>query len=244
MLIAVFSFHCVVGCSTFLIGGAFLPGADFVKIPGADSEVMSTEVTQLQWQSIMDYQPWGWMADSSRRFPSKNMFYEGDHYPASFISHEQAMDFCVELSRRDPVWSYRLPTAAEWVYACGDGTNSLYCYGDDERSLDEYAWYRSNSRDPQAFHEVAQKKATRWGLYDTHGNMLEWTTTTNQDGKVVCCGGSYMTKASDCALSFQRCLPPNPGYMDNGFRIFREKKRRRVFPPGNHPCVKEDNRDT
>ena len=225
VLLTGFTFQCVVGCYTVERNDVVLPNADFVKIPGKDFEVLSTEVTQRQWLSITNYQPWGWMADSSRRFPNPEiMFYEGDRYPASFISYDQALDFCAKLSRRDPCWNYRLPTAEEWEYACKAGAQSRFSFGDDEKHLEEYAWYRLNSRDPQAFHEVAQKKANSWGLYDMHGNMHEWTTTTNQNGRVESCGGSHMSKARECECSSRWSLPPNPGYMDNGFRLFRSRK--------------------
>lgn len=91
--------------------------------------------------------------------------------PAINITHHAAMEYCRWLSAKTGKL-YRLPTEAEWEYACRAGAKTAYDFGDDPCPLDEYAWYLGNS-DTQP-HPVGTKKPNPWGLYDMHGNVAEW----------------------------------------------------------------------
>jgi formylglycine-generating enzyme required for sulfatase activity len=90
--------------------------------------------------------------------------------PVICITHHSAMEYCRWLSAKTGK-AYRLPTEAEWEYACRAGTTTAYSFGDDPAQLDEYAWYVENAEKPQP---VGKKKPNPWGLYDMHGNVSEW----------------------------------------------------------------------
>lgn len=92
------------------------------------------------------------------------------HQPVICITHHAALEYCRWLSEKTGQ-TYRLPTEAEWEYACRAGTTTAYSFGDDPEQLDDYAWYVYNSEKPQP---IAQKKPNPWGLFDMHGNVAEW----------------------------------------------------------------------
>ncbi len=113
------------------------------------------EVTQEQYAKVMG------------KNPSK---FSGAENPVEQVSWHDAVEFCARLSKEGR--TYRLPTEAEWEYACRAGSTTAYCYGDDPGQLGEYAWYVVNS--DEKTHEVGLKQPNAWGLHDVHGNVWEW----------------------------------------------------------------------
>jgi formylglycine-generating enzyme required for sulfatase activity len=122
------------------------------------------EVTQAQYKAVVGTDP---------------SHFKGDNNPVETVSWHDAVAYCAKLTEKEkaagrlPVgYEYRLPTEAEWEYACRAGTTTVFSFGDDESKLGEYAWYSNNSSNTT--HPVGQKKPNRWGLYDMHGNVFEW----------------------------------------------------------------------
>jgi formylglycine-generating enzyme required for sulfatase activity len=91
--------------------------------------------------------------------------------PALNITHHAAMEFCRWLSAKTGK-NYRLPTEAEWEWACRAGTTTVYSFGDDPKMSGDYAWFEDNSEEKP--HKVGLKKPNPWGLHDMHGNVSEW----------------------------------------------------------------------
>ena len=113
-------------------------------------------VTQAQWRAVM------------RTSPSH---FTGPNHPVDSITWDEAVEFCRRLSYATSR-VYRLPSEAEWEFACRAGMPTQYNYGDEEEFLVQYAWCLTNSVNHT--HPVGEKKPNGWGLYDMHGNVWEW----------------------------------------------------------------------
>ena len=184
------------------------------------------EVTQKQWREIMGDNP---------------SHFKGDDLPVVYVSWDDAQEFIKKLNEKEGTDKYRLPSEAEWEYACRAGTTTRYSFGDSESKLDDYAWYADNS--DWETHPVGQKKPNSWGLYDMHGNDLElvqdcWHDSYNgalTDGSawVVACkygganrvvrGGSWVNDAGSCRSADRAPLDPRDRAANLGFRILKEQ---------------------
>lgn len=113
-------------------------------------------ITQKQYQSVMGNNPSN---------------FKGDNLPVEKVSLDNAIAFCKKLSGMVEK-TIKLPSEAQWEYACRAGSTGKYCFGDDVNQLEKYAWYDKNSGSKT--HPVREKLANSWGLHDMHGNIWEW----------------------------------------------------------------------
>lgn len=126
------------------------------------------EVTQAQFERVMGRNP--------SVFQGTQLPGDSGNHPVESVSWIDAVEFCRRLSELPEEKAarrvYRLPTEAEWEYACRAGSPGEYAFGDQVELLDEYCWYATNSGGRT--HPVGEKKPNAWGLHDMHGNAWEW----------------------------------------------------------------------
>jgi formylglycine-generating enzyme required for sulfatase activity len=178
--------------------------------------LQATEVTQAQWEAVMGTNP---------------SHFKGPDRPVDSASWDDAQEFLGKLNAMEKDTRYRLPTEAEWEYACRASGQEP----DEAPNLDEVAWWEKNSGSET--HPVAQKKPNAWGLYDMRGNVWEWVQDwydeygyppkrqADPQGPLsgrfrVLRGGSWSNVNSD----FLRCshrLYTHPAIRSYGFRCAR-----------------------
>ena len=160
--------------------------------------VAATEVTQAQWQAVMGFNP------------SKT---KGANLPVHGVSWSRAVEFCRKLSAKERK-TYRLPTEAEWEYACRAGSAGPFA-GD----ADKVAWHMdSNGERPRP---VATTAPNAWGIHDMHGNAMEWTSDKLDDGPptYVARGGSWRHFRRACRSAARTAIRPSFGMEYVGFRV-------------------------
>ena len=190
-----------------------------VPIPGKNYAMCKYEVTQALWEAVMGENP----SDV-----------KGADRPVEKVSWDDCQKFLEKLNALPEVKAsgktYRLPTAAEWKFACHAGATGDYCRLADGteitgKTLGEVAWYAGNSskiyirRQP---HPVGQKKPNAFGLYDMHGNVWEWTSSADGRDRVGC-GGSADDDATSCGAGSLTFGGPDSRSRNIGFRLTTDK---------------------
>ncbi|HVN78301.1 MAG TPA: formylglycine-generating enzyme family protein [Terriglobia bacterium] len=176
-----------------------------------------TEVTQKQWDTVMQV---------------NRSQHRGDAFPVEKVSWSSAVEFCKRLSAREGK-TYRLPTEAEWEYACRAGDKGAF---GGAAQMNDVGWDEGNS-DGET-HVVASKRPNAWGLFDLHGNVAEWCAdyyspeypdhgdvdpTGPAEGKArVVRGGSYAYFAASCRCAARSSLPEAYQVSYTGFRVVME----------------------
>lgn len=191
-----------------------------------------TEVTQGQWKQVMGTTPW----------EKKKNVKEGQNFPATHISREDAMKFCEKLNSLQEDngvlpdgWSYSLPTDAQWEYACRAGTESKHFFDREKGELVDYAWFEDNTSDVDESypHEVAKKLPNPFGLFDIYGNVAETCRDdykeftsggtdpeiTDPDELAVARGGSWDDWSFFCNSKSRKPCFSNIGRHDTGLRV-------------------------
>ena len=181
-----------------------------------------SSVTQKQWKKIMGKNP---------------SYFKGDDHPVEAVSWKEAHKFVKKLNEKEGIDKYRLPSEAEWEYACRAGAQTKYYFGNDESELSEYAWYAENSGGQT--HPVGRKKQNPWGLNDMHGNVWEWVQDnwhenyngSPPDGSAwedengsyrVSRGGSWYCDAGLCRSASRFKRNPDSHIGNLGFRLLKE----------------------
>jgi formylglycine-generating enzyme required for sulfatase activity len=163
-------------------------------------------------------------------------------HPVETVNWQGALEFCRRLSampaERAAGRVYRLPTEAEWEYACRAGTTTRWYCGDDEAALVEVAWFNRNGG--QMTHPAGQKRPNAWGLYDMHGNAYQWcadwfspdyykqSPPSDPPGPLAGSaramrGSDFHYQASFCHSAYRSARGPDCRYCNTGFRVVAER---------------------
>jgi len=213
--------------------------------------IQTTEVTQFQWNEVMGENP-------------SYFFRCGDDCPVENVSWLDVQEFLEKLNQIDSSSNYRLPTEAEWEFACRSGSSKPFSNGDlsnyecnDGNELNDFAWHACNAQGKT--HPVGQKAPNKWGIYDMHGNVYEWCQDIyvtdyeqilrgkfNEVDPIADRVGrscSYDDTAVRCRSAARANFKPNIRSRAIGFRLVREPVYFKIMmpPSGKKLIISETN---
>ena len=186
--------------------GSIIPKADMILVPGKSYRMQRTEVTQIQWMAVMGNNP------SS---------FKGADHPVENVSWADCQEFIQRLNNMDGT-NYRLPSEAEWEFACRAGSNGDWGKrrNGEEGPLAVMGWYSDNSEGKT--HSVGMKEPNTFGLYDMHGNVSEWCEdlySADDSDRVVRGGGWSLILSGNCAAGDRGRSVPGVRSDFLGFRL-------------------------
>lgn len=209
----------------FIKAGSFTRAHQQVVTLTRDYWMSKYEVTQGEFLALMGRNPSHFTGEPRR--------------PVEKVSFLEAHSYCVQLTRREREsarltadYEYRLPTEAEWEWACRAGSTNRFSFGDDEAAAVDHAWTEENSE--AGTHPVGLKQPNAWGLYDMHGNVWEWCRdwfaefptgpqtdpSGPESGKFkVFRGGSWNHQAKFARCGNRFVMAPANGIFFVGFRV-------------------------
>lgn len=187
------------------------------------------QVTQAQWWAVAE------LLRVEINLNPDPSYFKGGTLPVELVNWFECVEFCKRLSAATGE-TYRLPTEAEWEYACRAGSTKRYCFGRSAKQLADYAWYGGNSQGRT--HPVGEKQSNALGLYDMHGNVWEWcadwydadyyqhSPKENPQGQEVgrhkvLRGGSWLIDGRYCRSAYRNWFGAGLRNFNLGFRVVR-----------------------
>ncbi len=186
-------------------------------------EIMSIEVSQGVWESVMGSNP---AAGAS----------QGENYPVYNVSWDDCQEFCNQMNIMDSAYTYRLPAESEWEFCCRATSVTAFYWGSSTNYIDNFAWCAFTAGGNP--HQVQELISNQWDLFDMSGNLFEWCQDSYhfnyngapddgsawidaQNGDRIVRGGCFESTTAACRSAFREPMDQSQGFESTGFRLVR-----------------------